>query len=140
MVVTSLEVNEVQSLDTTLAVELQFQTYKEIKDAIKSKNDLPFHIISEGNKYIVIENDEGYRAYMELESFRPHDRLDHAFRFAFATRHNQEVYGWYISTLPLSSTMDEIIRCLNETLECSKMQFLYGEHPMLYIKQGVRYK
>lgn len=92
-----------------------------IKEYIKSNEDkLNFKIVSEGNIYFTVENEEGYRAYLEAE-------LIEGFRFTTKHKPNRKTgTGHYFACMPFDSTDSMIIKKLNETLLQSKTNILLG--------------
>lgn len=110
-----------------------FTTFEEITKEIKTDSSLPFRIITEGEKYFTVEDAEGYRAYMQVESYSFNGRLDYAMGLSFATVHkpNRKTgTGHRIFQISVSSSLDEIVSTLKETLVYSKRNIVMGKEQM----------
>lgn len=110
-----------------------FKTFNQITEAIKANTSLPFKVITEGEKYFTVEDAEGYRAYMQVDTFASNGDLSRAFSLSCATVHNpnKKTGTGFISVgCPVDSNLERIIECLNKTLDESKQRITLGQERM----------
>lgn len=109
------------------------RTFEEIKDAIKNDTTLPFKIITEGDTYITIEDEEGYRASMQVETMGFSRKMEYATALSFATVHKpnrKSGSGYKGREISPNASISLIVETLKVTLEDSKSRILSGREKM----------
>ncbi|WP_090739318.1 hypothetical protein [Paenibacillus sp. Mc5Re-14] len=110
-----------------------FKSFNEITEAIKADKTLPFKIIVEGETYFTVEDAEGFRAYMQLETLGFSKRFEYALSLSCSTVHkpNRKTgSGRKGVECPPDSTLETIVNCLNRTLDESKRRITLGQERM----------
>lgn len=108
----------------------QNKTIEEIIESIERDNK-DLKVIIKGDTYITVENEEGYRAYMEIDKFGSSPEFFSGFIFATVHRPNKKTgTGYRFGYLQFDVTMDTVVNKLRDTLKQSKENIKSGDERM----------
>jgi hypothetical protein len=105
--------------------------FNEIVEKVKQTHE----IIVEGKTYFTVENEEGFRAYVQVNLFGGRvDNPNYYQNLSFSTVHkpNHKTGGGYqFRTIDPTSTIEQILKAIDETLVQSKSNIQSGKEKFL---------
>jgi hypothetical protein len=102
--------------------------FNDVLNMVKGKEELK--VLTEGNTYFTVENEEGYRAYCEVGVYgNDLDNTDYYQGYKFSTVHrpNRKTgSGWQLMKDVAVNNEEDVFRCLDNTLQRSKERIQSG--------------
>jgi hypothetical protein len=113
-------------------MKLRIVSFNEVLET--AKLNPRWEVITEGKNYFTVEDQDGYRAYFEVEHYGGDiEKVEYYRRFKFATVHapNRKTgTGWQYADVSPMAEVNDVLKLITRTLERSRSNIESGRERM----------